>query len=341
MVNLQEIKARSSPNELQAKNAQINQAVAKKLLVIIVVCLIFMILEILGGILSNSLALVSDAFHLMTDLVSFLISLLSTYLAQHKPSKRMNFGFKRVEVLGALMNIILIWVLTGVLLYLAIIRIVYAAYEIETNLMITMASIGVLINGVMAFILSYNNKSHSHHSHGKKVAPKDGVIKQEELDDQVSKNINIRAAFIHVLGDMIQSIGVLIASLIIYINPAFKIADPICTILFSIIVLFTTISILGDILNVLSESFPVCLDYDSLEKLILSSKGVKKVYDLKCWYLSTDSFALNAHLLVLDSSNQNAILDELKSNLTKLNIEHINIQFEFINLKQFINRYSS
>ena len=101
----------------------------------------------------------------------------------------------------------------------------------------------------------------------------DSVLNAENLNLMVRRNINIRAAFIHIIGDLIQSIGVLIASLIIYFKPSLKIADPICTILFSVIVLSTTLPIMNDILNVLAESFPTKqFNYSNIVKTIAHSK---------------------------------------------------------------------
>ena len=288
-----------------------------------------MLLEITGGILSNSLAIVCDGFHLLTDLAGFIISLISTYLATRKPTKRMNFGYRRYEILGAFISVILIWLLSAILLYLAIERIIISKYEIKSELMIIMALIGVLINGLMALILSYSHLKRSCSAH-----------KQEQINQMVSKNINIRAAFIHILGDMIQSMGVLIASLIVYFRPSIKIADPICTIIFSVIVLFTTIPIVGDIVNVLTESFPLCLDYDKIETLLLSFKDVKKVLDLKCWYLNTSSYALNASIAIeTNRTNTEKLLAEIRQRLVELyNFEHINIQLEY---NDSVTRYQS
>lgn len=247
--------------------------------------------EVVGGVLANSLAIICDAFHLLSDLAGFIISLFSSYLASRKATKRMNFGFRRVEVLGAFLSIIIIWLLTGALLYIAVTRIVNNDYEIDAKIMITMASIGVAFNFIMAFVLSYTHKpkevvenrrssrfnppkiidSKISFSSEKSSISKLSVLDQtninvrnenlmesnsEKINAMVSRNINIRAAFIHIVGDLIQSLGVLMASLIIYFRPAWKIADPICTILFSVIVLSTTLPIMTDIVNVLSESFP-------------------------------------------------------------------------------------
>uniref|UniRef100_A0AC34FEL6 Uncharacterized protein n=1 Tax=Panagrolaimus sp. ES5 TaxID=591445 RepID=A0AC34FEL6_9BILA len=109
-------------------------------------------------------------------------------------------------------------------------------------------------------------------------------------------NINVRAAFIHVLGDLIQSIGVLIAALLILWNPDWAIADPICTLMFSVIVLFTTIYIIRDALVVLLEGRPSSIDFRTVLSSLENIKGVKKVHDLRIWALTMDKIAISVHL---------------------------------------------
>ncbi len=357
-------------------------------------CVLFMFMEIVGGFIANSLAVICDAFHLLSDLAGFIISLIANYLSKKAPTKRWNFGFRRFEVLGAFTSMVFIWLLTGGLLYMAIHRMINASYEINSPLMIIMAGIGVLINAFMAFSLSYSHHkcSHSLLSHAKcqenlkssqkhhrfhppkiidskfdfhhlttdKISKKllehkssvlstsesmkstnlnVAVNDTEKIDQMVSRNINIRAAFIHIIGDLIQSIGVLIASLIIYFFPTYKIADPICTVLFSVIVIATTMPIMLDIFNVLTESFPKKLDYDDLTKTICSIEGIKSIHDLKVWYLSTDSYAINLRVLIdskyFNTSQMNVfflktLIAECKLCLMNIHdFKHLNIQIDF------------
>lgn len=361
----------------------VEKTVVKKLVLIIIFCAIFMISEIIGGYLANSLSIICDAFHLLSDLGGFIISLFSTYLSTRKPSMRMNFGYRRIEVLGAFSSIIIIWLLTCALLYIAVMRIVDDDYEIDAKIMTTMASIGVGFNLLMAFILSYTH-SHKEIANQKRnsifIAPKiidskqslglnrlsvgkidnlniinendkaNFCIDNDQINSMVSRNINIRAAFIHIIGDIIQSLGVLIAALVIYFEPSWKIADPICTITFSIIVLVTTVPIVTDIVAVFLESFPKQVDYDELVKTVVNHEGVKSIYDLKCWYISTDVYALNLILIMdprlISKGEINCIkFKKLSENLRnilkqKFNFDYVFIQidmpkFENINRQEF------
>ncbi|XP_013385051.1 zinc transporter 2-like [Lingula anatina] len=246
----------------------------KQLIVVCVLSGMFMIGEIVGGIYSNSLALLTDATHLASDLASFIISLFALFATTKAPTVRMTFGYHRAEVVGALVSVLLIWVATGVLLYLAVDRVMHNHYEIMGDDMIITAGCGVAFNMIMGLVLHSESfackfnisfghghshgggHGHSHggghgHSHGggHSHGDYDGHGQQKKS----KKNLVIRAAFIHILGDLIQSVGVLIAAYIIRYKPEYKIADPICTFIFSILVLFTTITVLRDAYYLIME----------------------------------------------------------------------------------------
>lgn len=118
----------------------------RKLIIACLLCLAFMVAEAVGGYLANSLAIATDAAHLLTDLASFLISLFSIWLASRPASKQYNFGWHRAEVVGALTSVLLIWVITGILVYIAVERLISKEYEINSTIMLITAGIGVLVN---------------------------------------------------------------------------------------------------------------------------------------------------------------------------------------------------
>uniref|UniRef100_A0A182YFT3 Cation efflux protein cytoplasmic domain-containing protein n=1 Tax=Anopheles stephensi TaxID=30069 RepID=A0A182YFT3_ANOST len=210
----------------------IDKIARKKLMLASVLCVIFMIAEIIGGIYSNSLAIATDAAHLMADLASFMISLLALWIAARPSTKRM----------GATLH----------------------------------------------------NHGHSHAG---------GGHHEEE-------NINVRAAFIHVLSDFVQSLGVFIAALVIYFKPDWNIIDPICTFVFSLLVLATTIAIMRDAIVVLMEGTPKYLDYTEVMQTFLQIEGVVRVHNLRIWALSINKIALAAHLAVEPNTNTELVLRE-------------------------------
>jgi len=280
-----------------------------KLILASVLCLFFMTLEIIGGFLANSLAIATDAAHLMTDFASFMISLFSIYLASRPATRNMSFGWHRAEVIGATVSVLMIWVVTGILVYIAIERIVSGEYEIDATIMLITSGVGVLVNIIMGCTLHQHGHGHSHggssgghghgHSHGD---PENAQAEQEK------ENINVRAAFIHVLGDFLQSLGVFIAAIIIYFRPDLVIIDPICTFIFSVLVLFTTIRILKDTMIVLMEGIPRDVSFTVVQDTFLEVEGIVAVHNLRIWGLTTDKTALAVHLAIAPGFNAQDIL---------------------------------
>uniref|UniRef100_T1IRQ1 Cation efflux protein transmembrane domain-containing protein n=1 Tax=Strigamia maritima TaxID=126957 RepID=T1IRQ1_STRMM len=273
---------------VQTALASTNNTARNQLLISSVLCLAFMVAEIVGGYLSGSLAIMADAAHMLSDLMSFLISLFAIWVGKKPPSRKMPFGYYRAEILGALTSVILIWILSGILIYMAINRVINQTNEIKANIMIITAVVGILFNIIMGSVLhtcchcphgsSLVGHTHSSHSH--------------------KSNINVRAAFIHVIGDLLQSIGVLVTALIINFRPEYHLADLICTFFFSALVLLTTIGILKAVIRVLMEGFPSEINYKNVTSDLESIEGVECVKSLHMWSLTVGKHVLIAHLIL-------------------------------------------
>jgi len=268
------------------------------------ICLFFMLGEIVGGVLSNSLAIATDAAHLLTDFAAFLISMLAIWVSARPKSQRMSFGWHRAEVLGATLSVLMIWLITGIIVYMAILRVMHQDFDLDAPVMLITSAIGVCVNLVMGATLHQHGHSHGGgHGHGVKGG---------------KENINVKAAYIHVLGDLAQSVGVFIAALVIYFKPKLKIIDPICSFIFSLIVLGTTFPILRKTLHVLLEATPLNINYDTVMRTFLSVEGIKQVHSLRIWGLTTDKNALNAHLVVQPGLNAQEVLQEATSKMRSL-----------------------
>ncbi|XP_071440781.1 proton-coupled zinc antiporter SLC30A2-like isoform X2 [Hetaerina americana] len=287
----------------QERNNAVDVRARRKLIIASILCVLFMIGEIVGGIISGSLAIATDAAHLLTDFASFMISLFSLWVATRPPSRTMSFGWYRAEVIGALTSVLLIWVVTGILVYLAVERVVEKSFEIDATVMLITSAVGVAVNLVMGLTL------HQHgHSHGSAHGSSSNHSHVAGSSHSHEPNINVRAAFIHVLGDFIQSFGVFVAALIIYFKPSWIIVDPICTFLFSILVLVTTFAILRDTLIVLMEGMPRGVDFSQVLSTLSSIDGVVRVHNLRIWALSLDKTALSAHLAISPNVSPQAVL---------------------------------
>lgn len=353
----------------------IDKRARRKLIFASILCLLFMLGEVVGGIMANSLAIATDAAHMLTDFAGFMISLFSIYVSSRPPTKRMSFGWHRAEVMGALVSVLLIWVVTAVLVYMAVQRVIQAQYEINATVMLITAAVGVVVNVILGLNLSDYDatlQSAPMPSGGKisqnlrkvsqgqrkvnltgnlsqRIRPTSGsneAAKQPDLltsdgaaqrvdtplvviAETPRQNINVKAAFIHVLGDLCQSLGVVIASLIIYYKPEWKLADPICTFLFSILVLITTITILKDIIIVLMEGTPAGISYDEVRKSLLKINGVREVHNLRIWALTMDKTAVSAHVALDKAAKLQVTLAEAGRVLREtFNVYECTIQME-------------
>ncbi|XP_029587322.1 zinc transporter 8 isoform X2 [Salmo trutta] len=356
------------------------QLARKRLYVVSAVCLVFMIGEILGGYFAGSLAVMTDAAHLLVDFASFIISLVSLWLSSRPATRTLSYGWHRAEILGALLSVVTIWLVTGVLVYLAVQRLIRDNYEIEGTIMLITSGCAVLANIIMAFTLHQSGHGHSHgglssghshshshgnndkgnhghshavgnrhghsnksnhshgngnqenHSHGNGDVEQHGRVDVQQYELSESRpqaNTSVRAAFVHVVGDLLQSISVLVSAIIIFFKPEYKIADPICTFLFSIFVLGTTITILRDILIVLMEGTPAGVKHGEVRDRLLAVKGVKSVHNLHIWALTMNQTVLSAHVAIDDLVDAQPVLREITQTcFSNYNFHSVTIQLE-------------
>ncbi|XP_072294750.1 zinc transporter 2 [Eucyclogobius newberryi] len=293
-------------DKLQAKN---------KLIIASAVCLVFMIGEVIGGYLAHSLAIMTDAAHLLTDFGSMMVSLFSLWISSRPPTKTVTYGWHRSEILGAFISVVSIWVVTGALVYLAIERIVRNDYDINGHVMLVTSCCAVIVNIIMAYILHHSTSFHAHGSgyhqideDGQSPAPAHTGHAPSLLSGH--SNTSVRAAFIHVLGDLLQSVGVLVAAIVIYFRPEYKVADPICTFLFSAFVLCTTITILKDVFRLLMEGCPKEIQFKSVKEVLQSVSSVKSVHNLHLWALSVGHSLVSVHIAIDAGADPQSVLNE-------------------------------
>lgn len=333
------ISADSASHCHRNRNEEVDKKARRKLIIASILCVIFMIAEIVGGYLSNSLAIATDAAHLLTDFASFMISLFSLWVSARPATRRMPFGWYRAEVIGALTSVLLIWVVTGILVYMAVQRVIYRSFEIDATIMLITSAVGVVVNLIMGLTLHQHGHSHGGGGHGHSHGGSNPVLNNKTGDDiesttqhkRTEENINVRAAFIHVLGDFLQSFGVLVAAIVIYYKPSWSLVDPICTFLFSILVLLTTFNIIKDTLLVLMEGSPRGIDFQDVANTFLTISGVQRVHNLRMWALSLDKTALAAHLAIRSGASPQKILEEA----TKLVHEKYNFFEMTLQIEEF------
>lgn len=293
-------------NCIRRKEKLKHKKVMKRLIIAAVLYFLFMAGEIIGGYVSNSLAIMTDAVHMLTDVVGILFSLLALWLSTKPPTKRFTFGLHRLEVVSAVLSVMLIYILTAVLLFEAVQRTMSQDFDIDGDVMLITAAVGVAVNLIMGFLLNQSGHVHSHgHGHGHSHGPAPAQVSGSGPQQKAHGSLAVRAAFIHALGDLLQSVGVLIAAYIVRFKPEYKLADPICTYIFSVLVICTTFRIIRDTTVIVLEGVPRHLDIQRIREDLLKLEDVQSVDELNVWALTADKTAALVHLQLTPSGDTN------------------------------------
>lgn len=327
----------------------------RKLCGLIIFCIIVMIAEIFGGIKANSLAVLTDAAHVLSDIAGFAISLLTVWVSGWNATPQQSFGFNRLEVVGALLSVQLIWLISVVLIYEAIDRILHQKREVNGTIMLAISAFGFLVNFVMIFWIGHEHSHHCHsheshhgcegshrrhrhhHHHHHEVeelcADNDGDAIQQLVPTSPKMtrilNINLQGAYLHIMTDLIQSAGVMIAGFIIWLKPEWLVVDLLSTLLFSFFALSTTIPILKDIICILTERAPDALNVALIESGLKGIKGLRDVHDLHVWAITSGKFVLTCHAVIDPGTDPSEIISGAKKYCEEaFRIHHVTIQIE-------------
>lgn len=200
-----------------------------------------------------------------------------------------------------MISVMLVYVLMGFLLYEAVQRTIHMNYEINGDVMLITAAVGVAVNVIMGFLLNQSGHHHSHaHSHS---LPSNSPSMVSSGHSHGQDSLAVRAAFVHALGDLVQSVGVLIAAYIIRFKPEYKIADPICTYIFSLLVAFTTLRIIWDTVVIILEGVPSHLNVDYIKESLMKIEDVYSVEDLNIWSLTSGKATAIVHMQLIPGSS--------------------------------------
>lgn len=307
---------------------------SRKLVVAIILCFVFMTAEIVGGYISGSLAIMTDAAHLLSDIAGFLISLFAITWSRKRASGAMSYGYHRAEILGALLSISLVWALTFYLLVEAVDRLRHPV-AIDGRIMMIVAGLGVLVNAIIGLVLH----EHHHHHHSDPERSSSPISNTPGSNVRIvpthdHRNINIRAAFIHALGDLIQSVGVFLAALLIWMKPNWQIADPLCTFLFSLLVLASTWFLARDTILILMEGTPREICPRTIREELAAIDGVREAHDLHVWSLAPGKASATVHI-VIDWTRQQGdpyfyetVLLQCQRTICKHNVHHATVQID-------------
>jgi cobalt-zinc-cadmium efflux system protein len=259
----------------------------------------FCAVEVAGGLITNSLALLSDAGHMFGDVAALSISLFAMYLARRPPTASMTFGYHRIEILAALLNGLALWLIVGLILHEAYLRL-HDPPQVRSGLMIAVAGAGLLINVVSLLVLARRR----------------------------ADSLNVRAAFVHVLGDAVGSIGALAAGTVMFAW-GWYLADPLVSFGIGGLILYSSWGIVRESVDILMQGTPREMRLDDIERCLLGIQGVQQVHDLHVWTLTSGRHLLSVHLVVLHTHAAGAIIDAAQRQLReRFGIGHTTVQVD-------------
>ena len=274
----------------------------KTLYVTLFLTLFFALMELFGGLFSNSLSLVGDSFHMFSDVLALGASMVAIYFEAKKPTEKFTYGFLRLEVVVAFLNGIVLMLISVGMIYESVIRF-FNPREIDFGSMFFIALIGLIFNIVITWILFSSTKKEN--------------------------NINIKSAMLHFLGDLLNSVGVIISSIIIYFTN-FVYIDIIMSVVISVIIFTGGYKISKEAFFILMEAVPSEIDLNTLRNELLNIDGIKNIHELHVWKNDNEEISFTAHILLdnYEKHNNYRIINEIKQKLALYDIFHMTVQIE-------------
>ena len=301
----------------------------RKIKIVLLLTCAYLAAEVVGGLLTGSLALIADAGHMLADVGALALALFAISYARRPPTPRRTYGFYRMEILASLVNSVVLVLFSAYILYEAYQRI-FEPPAVQSPLMIAVAAVGLAVNfGGMKILGGGSGHSHYHHHH----APDGRVHRSDEggrgeHKKKKEENLNIEAARLEVFSDALGSIGVIAAGLVM-LTTNFYLADPIVSIGLALFILPRTWSLIKKSIHILMEGVPSNISYEAVKKAILEVRGVTGIFELHIWSITSGMNALSAHVAVIDPSRSQIILREITAILEKrFGIDHSTIQIE-------------
>ena len=275
----------------------------KTLITSILLTSFFALIELFGGIFSGSLALISDSFHMFSDVVALLFSMIAVFYSAKKPNKKFTYGYLRIEIIAAFLNGFALMIISIGIIIEAVNRL-FNPERIDFFTMFTIAVIGLLINLVLMFVLMRSLKAES--------------------------NLNIKSALWHFLGDTLNSVGVIIAAIILKLTNL-VIFDTIISVIISIVIFSGGLKIAKEAFFILMEAVPNNLDVSEIYNKILTIDKIKDIHEFHLWNISEDNISISFHILLTEYNGVNdyEIVNEVVKLLKKeYKIEHVTVQIE-------------
>jgi cobalt-zinc-cadmium efflux system protein len=276
----------------------------RRLLLVLALTALYMLAEVVGGWMSGSLALLADAGHMLTDVAALALALSAVWFGSRPATPNKTFGYYRLEILAALTNGVVLVVIALFVLYESYLRF-YSPQSVETRLMIPVAVGGLLVNVACAWLL-----------HG------------DHHDD-----LNMRGAWLHVLGDALGSVGAIVAGLLMWGYGWYQ-ADPIFSALIALLIVWSSWHLIRESTNILLEGTPAHINLAAVEASIRETEGVDDVHDLHVWTITSGREALSAHVVHSYGVEQHELLKGLRAKLhERFGVDHLTIQMETVDFE--------
>lgn len=270
----------------------------RALIIGIVLNLLFVVIEVVMGLAYNSLGLLSDAGHNLSDVFGLILAFLAFKLAQVAPNRRYTYGYRKSTILVSLANAIILLLAVGAII-LESVRKLQAPEPVDGAAISWTAGAGIVVNGLTAWMLMSGRK-----------------------DD-----LNMKGAFLHMVADTLVSIGVLLSGIVISYT-GFTIIDTIISLVIAVVILFSTWSLLTDSVRLSMDGVPRNVDMDAVSRALVAEDGVISVHHLHVWAMSTTENALTAHIVVRDMSGMEELKHRIKERLAHEGIAHATLEFE-------------
>jgi cobalt-zinc-cadmium efflux system protein len=277
---------------------------SRALALALVLVLGFAAVELVAGLLAGSLALLADAGHMLTDVAALGLSVFAIRLARRPPSARRTYGYVRLEILAALVNGATLLVIAGLIIFEAWQRL-RAPLTIDAPIMLSVASVGLVVNVAGAVLLH-------RHAH---------------------ENLNVRGAYLHVLGDLLGSVGAIAAGIVV-LTTGWTPVDPIASMAIALLILFGAWKLVREATDVLLESVPAHVDLAAIVADLAGIEGLDEVHDVHVWTLTSGFVALSAHGVIDDPGVHTRVLDEVRTRMQAHGVEHVTFQIELRPLYQ-------
>jgi len=278
-----------------------HRADARRLRIVLIVTAAYFVTELIGGYYTNSLALFSDAVHLLTDLAAIVLSLFALWISARPAQAGKTYGYLRAEILGALLNGLFLWVLVAFLFFEAVRRI-HEPEQVRGLGVMAVAAAGLLVNSFSAWFTYQGGESSG-------------------------SGMALRATFLHVVSDLIGSMGVLVAGALIYFTH-WHLADSLVSMFIGLLVLYGSWGLIREGVDILMEAVPTNVNLDDLRQELLGVTGTEEVHDLHVWCLTAREYALSAHAVVNEQADSDKVLSDMSVVLARFNIHHMTVQLE-------------